>query len=387
MVSIARKNLLSEKTRLIVSVGGVAFSILLITFLLGINNAFNRLLIDYVESWDADLVVAQEGVTDMSHTFSLLSEDKMNQVERLSGGKVYKLINRTTNVNVREEDGNKIINYPGRPKVDNEKGKKDTVSLIGFDTQSGVGKPQLILSGSPTPKGKEIIVDRVFANSNKLSLGDQIEMFDEIFTITGITDKNNMMLFSRAFIDANEAQETLKQKGRTNFILVSLPDPSTSEEIIRKLEEKISGITVFTRSGFAKSNAEALTETFVPIILVITIIGFITGTAVVGLMVYTATMEKIKEYGALKAIGVSNRRLFFIVFEQSLWSSILGYIVGIVLAWIVARLVIDVINLVVVFNREIYFQSFSAAILMSFIGSLIPIRKIAHADSAMVFRS
>ena len=124
MVSIARKNLFAEKTRFFVSVGGVAFSILLIVFLLGIYNAFNRLLIDYVESFAADLVIAQEGVTDMSHTFSLLDANKMSQVETISGGKVYGLVNRTTNVRVREEDGSKIVDFAGRKKGENKKAKK-----------------------------------------------------------------------------------------------------------------------------------------------------------------------------------------------------------------------------------------------------------------------
>ncbi len=387
VVSIARKNLFAEKIRFVVSVGGVAFSILLIVFLLGIYNAFNRLLIDYIESWDADLVVAQEGTTDMSHTFSLLDESKIAQIERLSGGTAEGLINRITNVKVTEEDGSKIINYPGRKKGQTEKGKKAFIDLIGFDTTTRVGAPPVIIGGSDTPAKNEIIVDRVFSKQNGLTIGDSIEMFGEIYTITGITDKNNMMVYSRAFVEMKGSQDTLRQKGKVNFILVKLADKSQAATIADKLESNIPGITVFTKTGFAKSNAEALMQTFTPIIFVITVIGFITGAVVVGLTIYTATMEKIKEYGLLKAIGATNKRLFLIVFEQALWSSILGYIVGIVLAWIVAKFVIDIINLVVVFNFAIYLLSFGAALVMSLAASYIPLRKISTTDPAMVFRS
>lgn len=387
MVSIARKNLFAEKTRFFVSVGGVAFSILLIIFLLGVYNAFNRLLVDYVESFAADLVIAQEGVTDMSHTFSLLDASKMSQIETISGGKAYGLVNRTTNARVREEDGSKIINFPGRKKGENKKAKKATISLMGFDTVTGVGSPPIMLAGSNTPKKNEIIVDRVFSKQNDLTLGDSVELFDEVFTIVGITDKNNMMIYSRAFVDLGEAQDVLHQKGRVNFILVSLPDPTQASEITAKLESNISGITVYKKSDFAKSNAKALLDTFVPIILVVTVIGFATGAVVVGLTIYTATLEKIREYGVLKAIGASRKRLFLIVFEQALWSSILGYFLGLIFAWIVSSLVVDVINMVVVFNVQIYMMAFGASVVMSFVAAYIPIIKIAKTDPAMVFRS
>lgn len=387
MVSLARKNLFAEKTRFFVSVGGVAFSILLIVFLLGVYNAFNRLLIDYVESFAADLVVAQEGVTDMSHTFSLLDANKMSQVRTISGGKVYGLINRTTNVRVREEDESKIVDFPGRKKGENRQAKKATINLMGFDKETGVGGPPILLEGSKTPGKKEIIVDRVFRKQNDLTIGESVEMFDEVFTIVGITDKNNMMLYSRAFVNLDEAQEILRQKGQVNFILVSLPDPSRASEIEEKLESDIAGITVYKKSDFAKSNAKALMDTFVPIIFVITIIGFATGAVVVGLTIYTATMEKIKEYGVLKAIGATNRKLFFIVFEQALWSSLLGYVLGILLAWLVSKLVVDVINMVLEFNLKIYLLALGASVAMSFVATYIPLIRIAKTDPAMVFRS
>jgi|GEM_PF-552321 len=387
MVSIARKNLFSEKTRFLVSVSGVAFSILLIVFLLGVYNAFKRILIDYVISWQADLVVAQEGVTDMSHTFSLLDEKKISQIESLTGGKAYGLVNRTVQVRVREEDGSKIIDYPGRKKGENRLAKKATIQLIGFDTKTGIGMPPVMLVGSSSPRKREIIVDRVFLIQNGLNLGDSIELSDEVFKIIGVTDKNNVMIYSRAFIDLEEAQELLHQKGGPNFILVALPDSTRAQEMADKLENNIAGITVYRRDVFADSNAQALMETFVPIIFIITIIGFITGSVVVGITIYTATMEKIKEYGVLKAIGASQQKLFFIVFEQAFWSSIAGYVIGIIFALIVARLSADYMKLLVYFTPQIYLLSFGAAIAMSAVATYIPMVRITKTDPAMVFRS
>ena len=169
MISIARKNLIAEKTRFLASISGVAFSILLIIVLLGVNQAFTNLATAYLDNVDADIVVAQEGTTDMFHTFSVLETEKINQVERITKGKAYGLVSKPTNIFISEEDGSKIVDYPGRPKGENTTGQKETVSIIGYDTKSGIGGPWINLAGASVPKEKEIIVDRVFAKKTNLT--------------------------------------------------------------------------------------------------------------------------------------------------------------------------------------------------------------------------
>jgi len=387
MVSVARKNLFAEKTRLFVSVGGVAFSILLIIFLMGVYNAFDVLATAYIDRIGADLVISQEGATDMFHTFSILKKEKIKQVERISGGRAYGLISRVTNVLVTEEDGSKIVKYPGRSKAKNLTGVKETVDVIGFDTKTGVGGPWVMIEGKAIPGKREIIVDQVFSRKTGLGIGDQVEMFDHIFTISGITDKNNMMVFSRAFINLSEAQDILGEKDSVNYILIKLPDPSQASIVAAKLEKGVSGISAFTRSEFAVSNAKMINDSFLPIILVITIISFLTGAVVVGLTVYTATMEKMAEFGVLKAIGATNNTLFLIVFEQALWSSLLGFLLGVLLATTVIKIVVESVPVMVVeLNFTIYAVAFMTAILMSLIASYIPVRRIAELDPAVVFR-
>lgn len=387
MVSIARKNLFSDKTRLIVSISGVAFSILLITFLLGVYNAFATLATVYLNNSGADIIVAQEGVTDMFHTFSSLGNEKISQVERVSGGKAYGLISKTTNVFITEEDGTKIIDFSGRKKGDNIKGKKKTMNIIGFDTKSGLGGPWILKEGSITPKDKQIVVDQVFSKQTGLGLYDQIEMFGEVFTISGVTDKNNILIYTRGFIDLNEAQELLNEKGTVNFILLKLKDPTQVSETIKKLEDEIVGIEAYEKAEFARSSGKMITDSFIPVLLVITVIGFLTGAVIVGITIYTSTVEKIKEYGILKAIGASNKKLFLIVFEQAFWSSITGYFIGIILLIIVKAIVVRFIPVMAVEpTPQHYIFAFVTSFLISVLASYIPIRKISGLDPAMVFK-
>lgn len=388
MVSIARKNLLAEKARFAVSVAGVAFSVLLMVFLFGVYNAFNTIATAYLNNTGADVIVAQEGAKSMAHTFSSLQKDRIGLVESTSGGKAYGLVNRTTNALVTEDDGSKIIDYPGRKIGENVDGKKSQIGIIGFDTKSGMGGPKTILEGSDTPGKGEIIIDKVFARQNNLKIGDQIEAFEKVLTVSGITEKHNMLIYSRGFMNITEAQEMLKEKETVNFILVKLPDPSLSKEVAEKLEKQIDGISAYEMKEFAQSNGEEITNSFLPIILVITIIGFLTGAVVVGLTIYTSTLEKIREFGVLKAIGASNKTLFLIVFEQALWFSGVGLIVGLILTQIITKVAMEFVPVIIAeYTLQTYIMVFLLSILMSIVASFIPIKRISGIDPAIVFKS
>lgn len=388
MVSYARKNLFAEKTRFVVSAVGVAFSVFLMIFLFGIYNAFSIIATAYLNNTGADIIITQEGARSMSHTYSILEKSKIGLAESISGGKAYGLVSRTTNALIREEDGSRIVDFPGRKKAENIEGKKSQIAIVGFDTKSSIGGPWIMLEGDSIPGRREIVIDKVFAKKNDLAIGDQIEAFGKILTISGVTDKNNMLIYSRGFMNISEEQQILKEKDTVNFILIKLPKNVQVDAIVEKLEKEIDGITAYKMSEFAKINGEEITDSFLPIILVVTIIGFLTGAVVIGMTIYTSTIEKIREFGVLKAIGASNKTLFFIVFEQALWYALIGFLGGIVLTSVITRIAKELVPVIIAeYSSMIYLSSFSLALLMSVTASFIPIRRISNIDPAMVFKA
>ncbi|WP_353748366.1 FtsX-like permease family protein [Paenarthrobacter sp. YL] len=77
-----------------------------------------------------------------------------------------------------------------------------------------------------------------------------------------------------------------------------------------------------------ENNTNIVRDTFLPIILVLLLIGIAVGMTVIGLTIFTSTIEKAREYGVLKAIGVSNRQLYTVVVEQAVTAAVLGYLLG-----------------------------------------------------------
>lgn len=387
MVSIARKNLFAEKLKLLISVGGVMFSTFLILILLGIYSGLTVQITQFINKAQGDLWITEEGVTDMFHSSSLLSDNLKNQIERKIGsGKVYRLIARATELKVRERG--ELATKRQREKAKEDEGVlKAKVNLIGYDTATGVGGPWKIKAGQNAPGKNEIIIDEMLAKNKGIQLGDNVEIATENFTVVGISQETNLVVQQMVFVDFEEAQDLFNFKGRVNYYLVSLDDPSTALDARERIAQGVSKVSVRTRREWANMSAELINESFVPIIFVIVAIGFLVGTVVVGLTTYTATMEKIREYGILKAIGAANFTLYKIVIEQSFWTVLFGFIAGGILTLVVAPYIEHYSAIKVLFGPLVFFETFVATIFMSIIASYIPVRKIAGVDPVTVFKS
>ena len=118
------------------------------------------------------------------------------------------------------------------------------------------------------------------------------------------------MFVQFAFVSLEQARDLFDMEEMVNFYLVGLHDPQRLEETASEIESKEKLITAMTRATFRKNNQRDINDIFIPILTVLVFIGFIVGLTIVGLMSYTATIENAKEYGILKAVGVSNRFLY-----------------------------------------------------------------------------
>lgn len=363
------------------------FSTFLILTLLGIYAGITSQMVRFIKKTAADIWITEEGVTDMSHSSSFLPDTLKSQIERKIGqGNAYRLIARGTQLKVRPK-GVLTTKRQREKTIEDEQTPQAKVSLVGYDTTSGIGGPWKIKEGKNAPGSGEIIVDALLAKNKNIRLGDNVELLNEDFTVVGISDETNFIVQQMAFIPFAEAQDLFQMTGMVNYYLVRLDHPEYQMEIKEKLDKEIPNITVRTQNEWANKSAEIVNETFVPIIFVIVIIGFLVGTVVVGLTIYTTTMERIREYGILKAIGARNAVLYKIVFEQSLWTVVLGYVNGSWLALLIAPSIERYTAVNIVLSPVTFLQAGMAALAMSFVASYIPLKRITAIDPVMVFKS
>ena len=71
-MSLARRNLFQDKTRLALSVGGVALAVMLILIMNGFLAGMNRQITSYLDHSDGSIIVAQKGISNLLGATSLL---------------------------------------------------------------------------------------------------------------------------------------------------------------------------------------------------------------------------------------------------------------------------------------------------------------------------
>ena len=130
-----------------------------------------------------------------------------------------------------------------------------------------------------------------------------------------------------------------------------------------------------------------LVHTGIPINFGLTVgIAMIVGTVVAGQTFYLFTLENLKQFGALKAMGTTNRRLVGMILLQALVVAAVGYAIGLGLAatfFIVART--EATRGIVVLWQAMAGTGVVVLLIVT-LASLLSIRKVLVLEPAMVFR-
>jgi putative ABC transport system permease protein len=116
-------------------------------------------------------------------------------------------------------------------------------------------------------------------------------------------------------------------------------------------------------------------------------IAFLVGTMIVGLVIYTITVERQREYGVIKAIGAANRVLYQVVLAQALAAAFLGAISGVLMAYGVSQWIMAARpQFLITFDPKEVGWALLAGLGMALIAALFPARVVAGLAPAEVFR-
>lgn len=374
MLLVARKNLFHERIRLAISVGGIALSVFLVGILLSLYRGWEQKVGEYVEYVPADLWVASEGATDFIQAASILPEGVGTQLGLLPE------VDTVSPLIVRPLQ----MSRPG-----DESGEHFDIQLVGYDPQIGLGGPLAIVEGKSPPGAGEVVIDRATSDRYGIEIGDRLSRGTRSLTVVGKASGGDFVFTQVAFVTIGTAVDflNLEPESIRTFFLLTLKDPSQRDQLARRLEANAPDVIFRTGEEFANETRQRLLGNVLPMLIVVLIVAFVVGLAVAGLTIYTATVEKSREYGILKAEGFTNRFLYRVVFEQSLVTSILGFILGAGATVLLAPFAQDLVPQFVVFVRwqDILLITW-ATLLMALMAAYIPVRRIARIDPVTVFK-
>lgn len=179
-----------------------------------------------------------------------------------------------------------------------------------------------------------------------------------------------------------------REFGIVDVGLIKLKPGADLEATRAKLEAALpDDVTVLTKQGFLDRERSYWSRNL-PIGFIFRaslVMGLIVGAVIVYQILYSGVSEHLSEFATLKAIGYSDRRLFWVVLQEALILSVLGFIPGVLLALGVYKIVeaATVLSIQMTWMRigVVYLLT---ALLCALSGALA-VRKLRSADPAEIF--
>jgi putative ABC transport system permease protein len=287
--------------------------------------------------------------------------------------------------------------YKGLTVAHTRDGQLQQVILLGVDDATLIGvAPQMMLGSVEELKQPDaMIIDRAGFEfmwpGEKLALGKVIEINDHRAVIAGIVDASApFTTFPVVYTKYSSAMNYIgRQRKQMSFVLVHARPCEEPDALAKKVTEE-TGLKALSWQDFAFATiGHYLKRTGIPVNFGITVaLGFIVGAAVVGQTFYIFVLENLRQFGSLKAIGVTNRTILRMVLLQSMVVAGIGYAIGIGLCAAFFELTSRIsINLR---GFELPWQvaagTAGAVFVIIIIASLASVRKVMVLDPAIVFR-
>jgi len=321
MPSVALKMLLGDSAKYLALVFGVAFATLLmsqqVSIFIGLMTRTANQVLDVRE---ADIWVMDPRVRYVDEV-EPLPDAALTRVRSVEGVEWAAPLFKGLAI-LRTRDG--LINQ---------------VSLVGVDDETLVGAPREWLAGDleslRTPGG--IVFDKegaqlIWPEGDPIDrVGLEAEINDQRVVVSGIADASPPFItFPIAYVRYSEAMKlTPPQRNKLSFVLVRARDGEDPKALAERIAAQ-TGLQALTWDQFAwRSVQYYLTRTGIPVNFGITVLlGFIVGAAVTAQTFYLFVIENLRQFGALKAIGATNRQITAMVLLQAAVVGVIGYALG-----------------------------------------------------------
>ncbi len=231
----------------------------------------------------------------------------------------------------------------------------------------------------------------------KRFIGREIEMNDHRGIIVGVCEATRTFqsnpvvytMFSRA------KQFVPRERKLLSYVLAKTAKDPSDPTGKRDLDPKVIAERISVQTGLkARTSQDFLWDTMsyyfiytgIPINFgITTVLGFLVGTAIAGQTFYNFTLENLKQFGSLKAMGATNSKIVGMILLQALVVGLLGYGIGVGLATFFG---------ILSSGGELAFFTWwpvlpvagVAIVLICILSSILCIRRVMVLEPAVVFR-
>jgi len=373
MPPLAQRNLFHDKVRLTVTLTGVVFSVVLIVVQLGLFFGFTTATSNLIDHSNADLWITSNNVPYVEQGVAF-SERKLNQVRAVPG----------------VADAQKIITHWTQWR--RHDGGEESVQIVGLNIDDDLERPWNLVEGrvEDLKSPDAIILDELY----KQKLG--VTRVGEVFEIGG--HRARVVGFTRGirsfttspyvFTTFKNAQDyTALREDQTLFILVKVAPEANLEHVRSVLLHHVKDVDVFTTAEFSHMTTFywMFTTGAGVAVLIAAVLGLVVGFVVVAQTIYATTMDHIREYGTLKAMGAPNSYVYKVIMKQAAISAVIGYVLGMVVSAFVVH-ASQAGGAAILMPPPMAVGMFFITLIMCVGAALVSINKVTRIDPAMVFK-
>lgn len=292
--------------------------------------------------------------------------------------------------------------YKGLLRASLGNGNFQSCNVIGLDDATLIGGPPIMVKGSLADlrRSDGIIVDEVGAadklaralpNGQRvpLQVGDTLELNDHRAVVVGLcrttrTFQSQPMIYttySRATIFAPRERKLL------SFICVKAKRGENLQALCDRIR-KTTNLAAYSREQFVQLTLNYFMKyTGIPVNFGMSVLlGFIIGTAIAGQTFYNFTLDNLRYFGTLKAMGAGNGKLLGMIILQALTVGVLGYGLGVGAACLFGA-ASQHSELAFRLPWQVLALTAGAVLLICVGASLASIWKVFRLEPAIVFRS
>jgi putative ABC transport system permease protein len=380
MNRVAFRILLHDQAKYLALVLGIAFATLLISQQAAIfHSVVHSSAREAHEATQADLWIMKPGVETLDQGYPI-SEMAVNRVRSIAGVAWA------------------VPYYQSIGQLRTSTGRLKSVQLVGVDDSSMVAAPQLMLLGQVEDlrRPDAVVMDAagfsaVFPDT-PLRTGDVVEIGERRAVIVGICHIGSSWsglprVYARRSLAVQLARETLHP---VTFVLARTAPGRDPEQVAQAISHA-TGLQARSRRGFISQTQEwvlvysGVAENFGVTILM----GIIIGVAIVGQTFYMFSLENLRQFATLKAIGVSNRTILRMILTQAAFVAAVGYglgigVAGLFFAAFSPQLTGGLRGMFL--HPAILVGTAGFILLITFLACLVSVRKVLVVDPAIVFR-
>jgi putative ABC transport system permease protein len=370
--TLARKILLHDRIKFTVAAAGVSISVMLVLVQIGLYLGFMQNASNLIDHSTADVWVTGEGSENFD--FSSPIDDRS----------FYKVASEPGVAHAE-----RMLLAFGQYRL--KDGGTQGVQVVGIEPGGTLLRPWNVVAGDPRRLHQPgaIMVD--VSEREKLGnidVGGHREIFGARAEIVGQT-KGIRSFTTSPFVwtDLDSARAySLYPAERFNFVMVKAAPGVKPGELARRLAalpalDAYTGPQMSERARHYWSSRTGVGAGF----FTTAALGVIVGLVVVGQILYNGTLEHLKEYGTLKAMGARNSAILRVIVYQALISAVVGMVLGGGLA-LLSKMAMAGANLNVLLTRDLVLTTAVLTAVMCCLASLLSVVKVLRLDPATVFK-